>query len=157
MLSSMYRSSTASAKAKARTSPTRPTPRPEFWGLRPRPRPSAIWIQALFPDSSTLSRPHAQRSGTKSIDRVEIGSAGQQFWTSRLRSGRVGSRFSVSETRGSVLEGKKVKVAHTRLPSVGFRSWSRFLTVRLQVTWVINPAVGWYWKERSAIRRDAVA
>jgi len=34
------------------------------------------------------------------------------------------------------------KVAHTRLPSVGFRSWSRFLAVSLQVTWVINPAVG---------------
>ena len=29
---------------------------------------------------------------------------------------------------------KKVKVAHTRLPSVGFRSWSRFLTVSLQVS-----------------------
>jgi len=37
---------------------------------------------------------------------------------------------------------KKVKVAHTRLPSVGFWSWSRFLVVSLQVTWVINPAVG---------------
>jgi len=34
---------------------------------------------------------------------------------------------------------KEVKVAHTRLPSVGFRSWSRFLAVSLQVTWVINP------------------
>ena len=37
---------------------------------------------------------------------------------------------------------KKVKVAHTRLPSVGFRSWSRNLAVSLQVTWVINPAIG---------------
>ena len=35
-----------------------------------------------------------------------------------------------------------LKVAHTRLPIVGFRSWSRFLAVSLQVTWVINPAVG---------------
>jgi len=34
------------------------------------------------------------------------------------------------------------KVAHTRLPSVGFRSWSRFLAVSVQVTWVIYPAVG---------------
>jgi len=33
------------------------------------------------------------------------------------------------------------KVAHTRLPSVGFRSWSRFLAVSLQVMWVINLAV----------------
>ena len=37
---------------------------------------------------------------------------------------------------------KKVNVAHIRLPSVGSRSWSRFLAVSLQVTWVINPAVG---------------
>ena len=39
----------------------------------------------------------------------------------------------------------KVKVAHTRLPSVGFRSWSRFLAVSLQKTWVINPAVGCHY------------
>ena len=37
---------------------------------------------------------------------------------------------------------KKVKAAHTRLLSVGFRSWSRFLAVSPQVTLVINPAVG---------------
>ena len=37
------------------------------------------------------------------------------------------------------------KVAHTRLPSVGFRSWSRFLAVSLQVTWVINPTVGCHY------------
>ena len=37
---------------------------------------------------------------------------------------------------------KKVKVAHTRLPSIGFQSWSQFLAVSLQVTWAINPAVG---------------
>jgi len=40
---------------------------------------------------------------------------------------------------------KKVKVAHTRLPNVGFRSWSRFLAVSLQETWVINPAVGCHY------------
>ena len=28
------------------------------------------------------------------------------------------------------------KVAHTRLPSVGFRSWSQFLAVILQLTWL---------------------
>ena len=38
-------------------------------------------------------------------------------------------------------KGKK-KVAHTRLPIVWFRIWSRFLAVSLQVVWVINPAVG---------------
>jgi len=45
----------------------------------------------------------------------------------------------------SVCCKKKVKVAHTRLPSVGFRSWSRFLAVSLQVTWVINPTVGCHY------------
>ena len=40
---------------------------------------------------------------------------------------------------------KKDKGSHTRLPSVGFRSWSRFLAVSLQVTWVINPAVGCHY------------
>jgi len=34
---------------------------------------------------------------------------------------------------------KKVKVAHVRLPSVGFQSWSRFLAVSLQMMWLINP------------------
>ena len=37
------------------------------------------------------------------------------------------------------------KLAHTRLPSVGFQSWFRFLAVSLQVTWVINPAVGCHY------------
>ena len=40
---------------------------------------------------------------------------------------------------------KKVRVAHTGLPSVGFRSWSRFFAVSLQVMWVINPAVGCHY------------
>ena len=38
-----------------------------------------------------------------------------------------------------------LKVAHTRLPSVGFRSWSRFLAVSLQVTWIISPTVGCHY------------
>ena len=40
---------------------------------------------------------------------------------------------------------EKIKVAHTRLPSAGFRSWSRFLAVSLQVAWVIDPAVGCHY------------
>jgi len=40
---------------------------------------------------------------------------------------------------------KKVMIAHTRSPSVGFLSWSRFLAVSLQVTWVINSAVGCHY------------
>ena len=40
---------------------------------------------------------------------------------------------------------KKVKIAHTCLPSIAFRSWSRFLAVSLQVMWVINSAVGCHY------------
>ena len=39
----------------------------------------------------------------------------------------------------------KVKVPHTRLQSVGFQSWYRFLAVSLQVTWVINPTIGCHY------------
>jgi len=34
------------------------------------------------------------------------------------------------------------KLARTWLPSIGFQSWSWFLAVSLQLTWIINPAVG---------------
>ena len=40
---------------------------------------------------------------------------------------------------------KGKKVTHTRLPSIGFRSWSQCLAVSLQVRWVINPAVGCHY------------
>jgi len=42
----------------------------------------------------------------------------------------------------STLPVKKVKVAHTWLPSVGFRSWSQFLAVSLQVTYVSHKPGG---------------
>jgi len=45
----------------------------------------------------------------------------------------------------SCSNSKKVKVAHTRLPSASFRSWSRLLAVSLQVTWIINPTVGCHY------------
>jgi len=38
-----------------------------------------------------------------------------------------------------------VKVAHARLPSVGFRSWRRFFAVSLQVASVMNPVVGCHY------------
>ena len=44
---------------------------------------------------------------------------------------------------------KKVKAAHTKLLRVGFWSWSRFLTVSLQVTRVINPAAGYHYSPPS--------
>jgi len=40
---------------------------------------------------------------------------------------------------------KHEKLANTRLPSIGFRNWSRFLAVSLQVTWIVNPAVGCHY------------
>ena len=40
---------------------------------------------------------------------------------------------------------KTKKVANTRLRSVRFRSWSRFLAVSPHVTWVINPTVGCHY------------
>ena len=54
-------------------------------------------------------------------------------------------RSRVNQTLRDLCTVKKVKVAHTRLSSVGFRSWSRFLAVSLQVTWVINPAVSCHY------------
>ena len=51
---------------------------------------------------------------------------------------------SLSRT-GARQSGNKGKGSTYSLPSVGFRSWSRFLAVSLQVTWVINPAVGCHY------------
>ena len=44
-----------------------------------------------------------------------------------------------------VIRSRTKKVTHTRLPSVGFRSWSQFLVVSLRVMRVINPAVGCHY------------
>ena len=62
-----------------------------------------------------------------------------------LKHRRTWVTFSSPNPAQTHCEVKKVNVAHTRLPSVGFRSWSRFLAVSLQVTWVINPAVGCHY------------
>jgi len=45
----------------------------------------------------------------------------------------------------STFYAEQKKVAHTRLLSIGFRSWSRFLAVSHQVTWVMNLAVGCHY------------
>ena len=52
---------------------------------------------------------------------------------------------SVCLSHAQAEKDKKVKVAHTRLPSVGLWSWSRFSAVSLQVMWVINPVVGCHY------------
>ena len=61
------------------------------------------------------------------------------------RSSILETHTSNSVSRMTSKKGKGRKVAHTRLPSVGFWSWSRFLALSLQVTWVINPAVGCHY------------
>ena len=66
----------------------------------------------------------------------------RQSATANVSSGRYSSSFSLYlPNNTTVYTSKKVKVAHTRLQSVGFRSWSWFFAVSMQVTWVINPAV----------------
>ena len=61
-------------------------------------------------------------------------------------AGPVGERGSSGQLGVKVSSPiKRVKVAHTPLPSVWFRSWSRFLAVSLHVTCVINPAVGCHY------------
>ena len=66
------------------------------------------------------------------------------MWWFTAGSGLAPSIWTAAATKASA-NSKMVKVAHTRLPTVGFRSWSRFLAVSLQVTWVINPAVGCHY------------
>ena len=54
--------------------------------------------------------------------------------------------FTVSRLRRHfILQISKIQDKGKRLPSVGYRSWSRFLAVSLQVAWVINPAVGCHY------------
>ena len=56
-----------------------------------------------------------------------------------MHTTRTHARAHSTTSHPTLLSVKRVKAAHTRLPSVGFRSRSRFLAVNLQVTWVINP------------------
>ena len=58
---------------------------------------------------------------------------------------KIPSRTSASQNYPQTKPTNKVKVAHTPLMTVRFWSWSRFLAVSLQVTWVINPAVGCHY------------
>ena len=58
-----------------------------------------------------------------------------------LNRGPTAPESSTLTTSLPSYSGIKGKSSHIRLPSVGFRSRSRFLAVRMQVTWVINPAV----------------
>ena len=79
--------------------------------------------------------------------------AGPPLLSARGRPTAVGSLRGKSDRRQTLQPSHQLrsaiftfkKVAHTRLPSFGCPSWSRFLAVSLQVTWVINPAVGCHY------------
>jgi len=72
------------------------------------------------------------------------------MWLIRIKNCIQNQQISISsadskgQLRTASLTNNK-KLTHTRLPSVGFWNWSLFLAVSLQVTWVINPAVGCHY------------
>jgi len=87
------------------------------------------WPCSLPTDSSMDSRTIPHPGTTQTRQSVQTGSRVSPMHASTYHTG----------------VPRKVKVAHTRLSSVGFRSWCRFLAVSLQVTWVINQAVGCHY------------
>jgi len=114
--------------------------------------------------TSTICGCHAQPAGASSVRRRgwarvdqwrtrrgQPGTASSQKTSANLQLCTIIHHYTVPENNGpgghwyNSTEVKKVKVPHTQLPSVGFRSWSRFLAVSLPVTWVINPAVGCHY------------
>ena len=56
-----------------------------------------------------------------------------------------GVRVEVSIRMTEDRDKWRLGTSHAWLPSVGFRSWSPFLAVSLQVTWIVNPAVGCHY------------
>ena len=78
-------------------------------------------------------------------DQEQIKASGWEIWRRSAFPPQYMSRLESPSSRKTIIRRKKVNIAHTRLPSVGFQSWSRFLAVSLQVTWVINPAIGCYY------------
>jgi len=106
-----------------------------------------------FPQTSRVWSPRDQTARLTSLDFVVCRPPLTTQSPSRGLSTNVGlvscvvacsyTFIQFCDTVGWVKWGqKKVKVAHTQLPSVGSWSWSRFLAVSLQVTWVINPVLG---------------
>ena len=104
--------------------------------------PSGISISsAVFVGRSRLSLTETQT--------VIICTDTLHLCTACMRCGQImleSMRLEVdSVTTGEFANYSKKVAHHTRLPSVGFRSWFRFLVVSLQVTWVINQAVGCHY------------
>ena len=77
---------------------------------------------------------------------VKIGRVVLKMWS------RTGTLITVGSRVKARLVAVKTMLAHTTVPPVivmclliVHSSWSRFLAVRLQVTWVINPTVGCHY------------
>jgi len=96
----------------------------------------------LVKKNRTNSTSHSHSSSSSELPRRQC----DVIWHVSSHSGEASCLllYAVPFNR-SRLQGKKVKADHTWLQSVGFWSWSRFLVVSLQVTWVINPAVGCHY------------
>ena len=73
---------------------------------------------------------------------LDITSANDNSWNAILHTHTQDTHTHTDCTTAVSTTGALKKVAHTRLPSVAFWSWSRFLSVSLHVMWVINLAVG---------------
>ena len=88
---------------------------------------------------ATCYHPHRDTTGVKWISYNDTQSCEHTVrWTLSVINNMA---KLVARTSLIVCFVKKVNVAHTRLPSVGFWSWSRFLAVSLQVTRIINLTV----------------
>ena len=88
----------------------------------------------------------AETAQHRSVGRVQSHGPHRQVAAVQHRPRGVCSRKRRAFPYGkAVFVAWKAKVAHTWLPSVGFRSWFQFLAVSLQVTWVINPAIGCHY------------
>ena len=95
----------------------------------------------------------------KRMNRSRCPSAPAEYFTEGCKPRPWANRAMNSDFKPVVI--KKVKVAHTRLQTVGFRSWSRFLAVSMQVMWVINPVVGCHYfpptVTRATLKRAATS
>ena len=107
-----------------------------------------VWQQAVASsgESERLSPDHSWTSSSRCFRRLAIQTSScAKKWRWRSTSQSHVSRYTdTTECNAMNAPNSTVykKAARTRLPSVGFRSWSRFWAVSMQVTWVINPAVG---------------
>ena len=101
-------------------------------------RSNSTWKRRYLPLVKVSERPSIISSGTSAVNRCV-----RLYYITGFSG--VLSKWPPHTVQCICTSHKKIKAAHTRLPSVGFRSWSRFLAVSLQVTWVINPAVGCHY------------